>query len=117
VLALAVAPDGTWLASADYGGDVRIWDPATGTTRHALTGHTREVSAWVVAPDGSWLASAGRDGELWIWNPTTGAALTSLRVAGGLSHLVLTSTAIVAAGERGLYFLALHRDSHLDGCH
>ena len=48
-----VAPDGSWLASADYGGDVRIWDPATGTTRHILTDHTRQVLAWAVAPDGS----------------------------------------------------------------
>jgi WD40 repeat protein len=27
---LVVAPDGSWLASADRGGEVRIWDPATG---------------------------------------------------------------------------------------
>jgi WD40 repeat protein len=116
VAAWVVAPDGSWLASADYGGDVKIWDPITGSTRHILTGYTREVAAWVVAADGSWLASGGRDGELRIWNPITGAGLTSLRVAGGLSHLVLTSTTIAAAGARGLYFLALCRNSQLDKC-
>ena len=47
--------------------------PVTGSTRHTLTGHTREVSALVVAPDGSWLASAGDDGEVRIWDPVTGA--------------------------------------------
>jgi WD40 repeat protein len=115
VRSLAVAPDGSWLASGDYGGEVRIWDPVTGSARHTLTGHTSGVSALMVIPDGSWLASADTGGELRIWDPTTGAALTSLRVAGGLFHLVATSTTIAAAGERGLYFLALCRDSQ-PGC-
>ncbi|MGH4010390.1 MAG: WD40 repeat domain-containing protein, partial [Pseudonocardiaceae bacterium] len=96
-----------WLASADTGGEVRIWDQVTGTARHTLTGHTHGVEALVVAPDGSWLASADGDGELRIWDPLTGTALTSLRVAGGLSCLLLTSTTIAAAGEHGLYFLTL----------
>ncbi len=107
VRALGVAPDGSWLASAGFDGEVRIWDPITGTLRHALTGHTSCVQAFEVAPDGSWLASASDDRELRIWNPITGAALTSLRVAGGLFHLRLTSTTIAAAGERGPYFLTL----------
>ncbi|MFL6147878.1 MAG: WD40 repeat domain-containing protein, partial [Pseudonocardiaceae bacterium] len=110
IAALAVAPDGSWLASAGSGGEVRIWDPATGTILRTLTGHTRGIAALAVAPDGSWLASAGDDRELRIWNPTTGAALTSLRVAGQLSHLLLASTTIAAAGEGGLYLLTLcHR--------
>jgi WD40 repeat protein len=109
VRALEVAPDGSWLASASDDGRVRIWDPVTGTARHTLTGHTRSISALAVAPDGSWLASASDDREVRIWDPITGAALTSLRVAGCLSHLLLTPTTIAAAGEYGLYFLALAR--------
>jgi WD40 repeat protein len=107
VVALVVAPDGSWLASAGHDKQIWIWDPATGTARRTLTGHTRTVRALAVAPGGSWLASAGHDGEIRIWDPTTGAALTSLRVAGRLSHLLLASTTIATAGERGPYFLAL----------
>ena len=58
---MAVAPDGSWLASAGDDDTVRIWDPHTGQTRHTLTGHTGGVTALAVAPDGSWLASAGHD--------------------------------------------------------
>ena len=94
-------------SGASAGGEVRIWDPVTGATRHTLTGHTRGVHALGVAPDGSWLASADGDGEVRIWDPITGTALTSLRVAGGLFRLLLTSTTIVAGGEHALYFLAL----------
>ena len=115
VTALAVAPDGSWLAAGDWSREVRVWDPATGTVRHTLTGHTGGVTALAVAPDGSWLASASNDlatgGEVRVWDAITGAALTSLRVAGHLSHLQATSTAIAAGGERGLYLLRLCRGS------
>ena len=104
---LAVAPDGSWLASAGWDRKVRIWDPTTGAARHTLTGHTRRVTALAVGPNGSWMGSAGWDGEIRIWDPTTGAPLTSLRVAGRMSHLFLTSTTIAAAGEHGPYFLTL----------
>ena len=107
VAALVVAPDGSWLASADDSGEIRLWDPVTGAARQTLIGHTSAVRALVVASDGSWLVSAGDGGEIRIWDPVTGAPLTSLRVAGRLSHLLLASATIAAAGERGPYFLTL----------
>jgi hypothetical protein len=114
VWALVVGADGSWLASAGEDRVVRIWDPVTGTARHTLTGHTGGVAALAVAPDGSWLASTDDEGELRIWDPLTGAALTSLRVAGSLFHLRLTSTTIAAAGEHGLYSLTLCPQSNPD---
>jgi WD40 repeat protein len=65
---LVTAPDGSWLTSADSdffgeGGEVRVWDPITGTTRHTLTGHTGGVQGLVTAPDESWLASADIGGR------------------------------------------------------
>jgi WD40 repeat protein len=85
---VGVAPDGSWLATASADGELRIWDPITGTLRHTLTGHTRRVYALGVAPDGSWLATASWEREVRIWDPITGAALTSLRVADTLRSLV-----------------------------
>jgi WD40 repeat protein len=73
VQAVAIAPDGSWLASADDSGEVRIWDPLAGTIRHTLTGHTREVRTLAIAADGSWFASAGGDRTVRIWDPATGA--------------------------------------------
>ena len=41
VNAVAIAPDGTWLATGGDDGTVRIWDAATGQQRAVLTGHSR----------------------------------------------------------------------------
>ncbi len=77
VYAVAIAPDGTWLASGTEDGTVRIWDPATGQQRANLTGHS---GIWDVAisPDGTWLASGSRDGTVRIWDPVTGEQRATL---------------------------------------
>ena len=46
VRAVAIAPDGSWLASGDADGSVRIWDPATGQLRAVLTGQAGRKSGW-----------------------------------------------------------------------
>ncbi|MCF3137104.1 NB-ARC domain-containing protein, partial [Streptomyces olivochromogenes] len=76
VSAVAVAPDGSWLATA--GEVVRVWDPVSGTCTASLTGHTGPVSAVAVAPDGTWLASAGHDKVVRVWDPVSGTCTASL---------------------------------------
>ena len=105
VNAVAVAPDGSWLATGSSDGTVRIWDVATGQERAVLHGHSGRVYAVAVAPDGSWLATGGaRDKKVRIWDAATGdtrAALASREVnvvaiapdgswfaTGGLNHRV-----------------------------
>jgi len=70
--ALAVAPDGSWLASTGYADPVRVWNPAEGTQMFSLPGP--EEGAWTlaVATDGSWLASGGGDGVVRVWNMPEG---------------------------------------------
>src|SRR5262244_2736500 len=63
---VAIAPDGTWLATASNDKTARIW-AADGTPRATLTGHTDWVTRVAIAPDGTWLATAGRDGTVRTW--------------------------------------------------
>ena len=76
--AVAIAPDGHWMASAGIDGLVRIWDPATGREQATLAGHRGAVNAVAIAPDGHWMASAGIDGLVRIWDPATGREQATL---------------------------------------
>ena len=70
--AVAIAPDGTWLATASWDKTARTWDAATGQHRATLTGHTSAVNAVAIAPDGTWLATASHDGTVRTWDAATG---------------------------------------------
>ncbi|MFF3687258.1 NB-ARC domain-containing protein [Streptomyces sp. NPDC002187] len=66
-LSVAIAPDGSWLATTSSDGTVRIWDRASGTFA-TLTGHTGSVPSVAISPDGTWLATAGDDSTVRIWD-------------------------------------------------
>ncbi len=69
--ALAYRPDGKLLALGTYK-EVRLTDPATGSTLATLTGHAEAIRALAFSPDGKLLAAAGglpaRSGEVKIWD-------------------------------------------------
>ena len=67
VYAVAISPDGSWLATASWDGTARTWD-ADGTPRATLTGHSGRVYAVAISPDGAWLATAGSDGTARTWD-------------------------------------------------
>jgi hypothetical protein len=68
VRAVAISPNGAWLASADADGTVRRWTSANGSSRAVFASHSGSVSAVAISPDGTWLASASMDGTVRLWN-------------------------------------------------
>jgi WD40 repeat protein len=76
--AVAIAPDGTWLATTSHDGTARTWDAATGQCRATLTGHNRPVTAVAIAPDGTWLATASNDDTARTWDAATGQCRATL---------------------------------------
>ncbi|MFE7949685.1 NB-ARC domain-containing protein [Streptomyces sp. NPDC057426] len=82
--ALAVAPDGSWIAVADSDGALQLWDRST-ERRTALLprppGSVGRAHTVVIAPDGTWLAvarnrsSSGSDGaesSVHVFRPAPG---------------------------------------------
>jgi WD40 repeat protein len=84
--AVALSPDGKWLAAGTTAGAVRQVDPANPRDNRAMGGHTAEVRCVAYSPAGGMLASAGVDGMVKVWDPATGRELRTLR---GNNNVVL----------------------------
>jgi WD40 repeat protein len=104
VTAVAVAPDGSWLASVSDDWTMRIWDPATGKQRAHLAGHEGPVTAVAVAPDGDWLVTTSRDNTVRIWDPSENGGQTAL-LAGHTGRV----TAVAVAPD-GSWLVTTSRD-------
>ena len=108
VYALSFAPDSRWLASADEGGDVRLWNVAQPDDNALLGHHAGNVRglAFAQGENGPVLVSTGYDGQVRLWdyrNPDADAivvrghddAINLLASpptgTGGLSNLIVTA--------------------------
>ncbi|MFF3484346.1 helix-turn-helix domain-containing protein [Streptomyces sp. NPDC002701] len=70
VRGMAFSPDGRTVAAASALA-VRVWDVATGRTRHRFTSHP-DPQAVTFGPDGRTVAAAGGDGLVQVWEVATG---------------------------------------------
>ncbi len=81
-----ISPDGKLVASGsgplyypesvdDLDASVRIWDAATATEMHKLTGHTHTVDSVRFTLDGSQMLSASWDATIRLWDVATGEHL------------------------------------------
>ncbi|MCS7271834.1 MAG: serine/threonine-protein kinase, partial [Gemmataceae bacterium] len=62
------SPKGSFIASADDTGQIRLWDPRTGQTWMAGQAHAGRISALAFSPDETLLITAGAgDGALRLW--------------------------------------------------
>ncbi|MER6148973.1 nSTAND1 domain-containing NTPase [Streptomyces hirsutus] len=74
VSGMAFSPDGRTLAASSAA--VRVWDVATGRTRHRFTGHS-DPQAVAFGPDGRTVAAVGLTGQMRVWDVATGRTLTT----------------------------------------
>jgi WD40 repeat protein len=62
-LSVAVSPDGKKMLSGKYGGEMTLWDVATGTVKAKYTAHLGNCFWIEFAPDGKTAATAGGGGN------------------------------------------------------
>jgi cytochrome c len=67
VVALAVAPDGEWIASASRDRTAWLWPLGRTGGPRVLEGHAQGVNGIAFSPDGGALVTAGYDASLRIW--------------------------------------------------
>jgi WD40 repeat protein len=75
---VAISPDGSLVASGNYGGEIRFRDAATGEVRRSFDGGGGSVECVTFSADGQKLASCGNRRVLRLWDVATGRLLQAL---------------------------------------
>jgi WD40 repeat protein len=74
--AVAFSPDGSLLATGDFGGRAHLWSTETWRPSGArLDAHTGRVQSLAFTPDGRTLATAAADGTIQLWDVTSRKAI------------------------------------------
>ena len=76
VRAIAVSPDGGYVASGSGDKRVGIWRLNSGQCLYMLEGHQAWVRSVAFSPDGKRLASAGNDNTIRLWHVEQGKLLS-----------------------------------------
>ena len=85
VACLAFSADGSRVATGHIGGDVAVWDAATGERLATLDGHSQDATCCTFSTDGRHVISGAADCHLKAWESTTGHAVwTAQRQRGGV---------------------------------
>jgi WD40 repeat protein/serine/threonine protein kinase len=78
---VAWSPSGSVIASGSgyLGGQIRLWDAASGEPLGTLEGHTSWICELIFSADGRWLYSASGDQTIRIWDVGQRRCLATLR--------------------------------------
>ena len=104
VWAVAVSPDGQWIATAGSDRAVRIWD-ATGEQITDPLQHFSDALAVAFSPDGRWLATGSNDGSARLWSTATWQQAASFEMGVAVRtvafNVTATGTVLAAGGVDG----------------
>jgi WD40 repeat protein/serine/threonine protein kinase len=87
--AVAFAPDGATVATADKNGGIAIRETSSGRLVRMLPGHPGGVLGLAFRRDGTAIASAGQDREVRVWDVATGRMVCSCLPALGREALTV----------------------------
>ncbi|KAG6093925.1 transcriptional regulatory protein rco1 [Claviceps sp. LM220 group G6] len=111
VRSLCFSPDGRYLVTGSTDKLVRIWDIATQTIRHTLSGHEQEIACLDLARDGKVIASGSHDKTVRIWDFEKGSlALTHTMKDEVTCVAISPDSQYVAAGclDHNVYVWDIH---------
>ncbi|GBC92904.1 Protein TolB [bacterium HR15] len=103
ILALAVSPDGTLVATGDWNGNISLRSMPSGTLVGRWSAGSDEIKSLAFAPNGSALASASMDGTVQLWAVPGGTLIRTLSGhTGGATAVAFSADgSLIATGDSG----------------
>jgi WD40 repeat protein len=94
---LTCSPDGRYLGTVHIGGDMYLWQVASGKRLWRLAGHSNATGAFITdgdngihdiswAPGSRWLASAAVNGVVKVWDTVTGKVACSFDLGASMGN-------------------------------
>jgi len=80
VSCVSLSPDGNYIASSSYYGEIKLWELKTGKVLWALKGHDNRVYAITITSDGKYVLSGSWDKSIKIWNLKNGKLVRKIGV-------------------------------------
>jgi WD40 repeat protein/mono/diheme cytochrome c family protein len=114
IFAIALAGDGTRLATAGGDGLVRVWEVATGNELARLEAHTSQVLALAINHDATQLVTGGEDRQLKVWDLATRENIVALASKGAAFNAVTwqANGPVTAATADGTLFRYTDMKAH-----
>lgn len=90
VYSVAVALDGSWMATGSLDATIKIWDPGSGEAIETLEGHKQGVYRVRFSPGGGTLVSCAQDATVRLWDTRTWRMVGTRRGSLGIPHLAFS---------------------------
>jgi WD40 repeat protein len=97
--AVAVSPDGAWIATGSAEPKIRLWSTAEGKVTAELSGAMGEVTGLKFSPDGGTLYASDRGGSVQVFRREDGHLLARIDVPTPLNALTVSGNTLLVAGE------------------
>lgn len=94
---VAFSPDGNLLVSGDYGGDVKLWDVASGSLKQTMKAGS--VMSVAFSPDGKTIVSGGYDRAIKIWDAASGTLKQTITASGFVTSVAFSPNSKIVAGS------------------
>ncbi|KAG5937807.1 transcriptional regulatory protein rco1 [Claviceps pazoutovae] len=111
VQSLCFSADGRYLVTGSQDKLVRVWDIATKTIRHTLSGHEQDIYSVNMTDDGKLIASGAEDKTVRIWDVEKGSCTLTLTAGDGITCVAISpDSQYVAASclDNNVYVWDIH---------